>query len=155
MPKEGFEIVRIPADIHVIPHLNVTTKSRMTAHDYVIADLAVMSDMTVSEENVVRANLRSILGVCSYVGGDIFTKHVSISHPKLGLTALILEVVRHTSDECVRMNIVLFTENDVPLHCSMVTNPATISYGSVGTDVAERFNHDVLSQFGTLFYDCL
>jgi hypothetical protein len=127
----------------------------MAAHDQVIADYAVMGHMTISEENVVRANLRSILGVCRYVGGDVFTKHISISHPKLRLAALILEVVRHTSDECVRMNIVLFTENDVPLHCSMVTNPATISYGSVGADVAERLNHDVLSQFGTLFYDCL
>jgi hypothetical protein len=127
----------------------------MAAHDQVIADYAVMSHMTISEENVVRANLRSILGVCRYVGGDVFTKHVSIPHPKLGLTTLILEVVRHASDECVRMNIVLFTENDVPLHRRVVANPATISYGSVGTDVTERLNHDVLSQFGTLFYDCL
>jgi hypothetical protein len=121
----------------------------------VIADYAVMGHMTVSEENVVRANLRSILGICSYVGGDVFTKYISISYPELRLATLILEVVRHASDECVRMNIVLFTENDVPLHRRMVANPATISYGSAGSDVTERLNHDVLSQFGTLFYDCL
>jgi len=127
----------------------------MAAHDQVIADYAVVGHMTISEENVVRANLRSILGVCSYVGGDIFTKYISISYPELGLATLILEVMRHTSDECVRMNIVLFTENDVPLHRCVVANPATISYGSVGTDVTERLNYDVLSQFGTLFYDCL
>jgi hypothetical protein len=127
----------------------------MAAHDQVIADYAVMGHMTISEENVVRANLRSILGIGSYVGGDVFTKYISIPHPKLGLAALVLEVVRHASDECVRMNIVLFTENDVPLHRRVVANPATISYGSVGTDVTERLNHDVLSQFGTLFYDCL
>jgi len=127
----------------------------MTAHDDVIADLAVMSDMTVSEKNVVRTNLRSILGVCSHMSGNVFSKYVSIPHPKLGLATLILEVMRHTSDECVRMNVVLFTENDVPLHCRVVANPATFSYRSVGTDVAERLNHDVLSQFSTLFYDCL
>jgi hypothetical protein len=127
----------------------------MAAHDQVIADYAVVGHMTISEENVVRANLRSVLGVCSYVGGEVFTKHVSIPYLELGLTTLILEVVRHTSDECVRMNIVIFTEDDEPLHRRVVANPATISYGSAGADVTERLNHDVLSQFGTLFYDCL
>jgi hypothetical protein len=127
----------------------------MAAHDQVIADYAVMSNMTISEENVVRANLRSILGVCGHVSGNVFTKYISIPYPKLGVTTLILEVMGHTSDKGVRMYIVLFTENDIPLHRRVVANPATISDGDLGTDITECLNHDALSQFGILFYDCL
>jgi hypothetical protein len=118
---------RIPTDVDVIPYHHMPSKSRMAAHYYVIADYAIMSDMTVSEKNVVRANLSRILGVCSHVSGDVFTKNIAIPHPELGLTTLIFKVMRHTSDKCIGMNIVLFAENEVTLYRRVMANPASIS----------------------------
>ena len=74
-----------PADVYMVGDHHVTTQRGMTAHDEMIPDLAVMSDVTVGQKHVVRADARLVFGIGRNMSSHVFAKDVPVAYFSLGL----------------------------------------------------------------------
>ena len=65
-----------------------------------------MSDMTVGQKHIVRADDRLVFGIGRNMSSHVFAKDVPVAYFQLGPASGKLQVVRHPTDQGIGMDLV-------------------------------------------------
>lgn len=92
---------RPPPDVYVISYLDVPSQSGVTAHDQMVSDFTVVSDVTVGKKDVVGADASGIIGLGGDVSRNVLAKDVVVPDLKSGFPAFVFQIMRQAADHGV------------------------------------------------------
>lgn len=141
------------SDDGAVFHGDVASKGSDVGHHNVIAELAIVRDVGVGEEVIVRTNYSSITVVGGAVDGDVFAKGVVVADAGVGGATGMFEVLRLEANAGEGVDCVGFAQlgvagdDDVGMKSATLAKCDIRANDTVGTNVA------TFGDPGTLFDD--
>ena len=109
-----------------------------TGHDDVVAEDAIMRDMRVDDEQVVRADHRGVAVVRRAMNGHAFAKNIVVANFQARDAALVFQVLRLHADGGERENLIPPPQPGVAVHDHMRMQFAFVAQRDVFADDAIR-----------------
>lgn len=131
-------------DDRVIVHLDVAGESHRVRENDMIADLAVMSDVRITKEQIVRPDPSGQAVVGATVDGRIFPENVVIANFEIRWLAHILEILGFSTDDCEGKKFIALPDFRVSLHHDMGVQHAALTQLDIRPDDAKWTDPDVL-----------
>ncbi len=135
-------------DDSVVLDGDMAGEAAVVREDIVIPHLAVMSDVGVAEEKIVRADAGGQFLVGAAVDGTVFAKSVVIAHFQCGWFANVFEILGFPSDDSEGKELVSFSESRGALDDYVGVEHAFVAQGDICTDGAIGADPNVFSEFG-------
>ena len=137
---------RAPAEIDVVAANDVAGKSRLRAHDEVVADDAVVRDVRVGENVVIVAERRPFAFLRAAVNGYVFAEDVAVADFRADAAAVMLQVLRLPADNGKGENFVVFTHDGVAFDTGVVVNNRSRAERDFAADVGVGSDFDIFSE---------
>ena len=128
----------IAAQNRVIFHHDMSRQPGVTGHDDVIAENAVMRDVDVGEEKIVRADHGGIAVVGGAMNRDAFAKHIAVADLQPRDAAFPFQVLRLLAEGGERENFILLAELRVAVNDDVRMQLAIVAERDVFADDAIR-----------------
>jgi hypothetical protein len=125
-----------------IADLHPPGEQSTTAHDDLIADPAVVSDMRVVHDEVVVANHGYFAPLASAMNSGTFAKHVAIADSHSARQTRVREVLRFISDHRGRMNHIVRSDLGIAENRHVADEPCARTDSDFALEQTERPNLD-------------
>ena len=129
---------RRDADDRMIFHRDVAGQGCAVRHDDVAADDAIVRDVTVGQNVIMRTDARRVAVTGGAVNGDVFAQRVMVADFGAGDAALPFQILRLQSDAGERKNFISFPQPGVPVNDHVRMQPAIVAERDVLADDAIR-----------------
>lgn len=113
-----------------------------------VPELAVVGDVRVAEQQVVRPDPRRQTLVSAAVNGAVFPEHIVIADFKMRWLALILEVLGLAANDGKGEKLISLSEFRMALQNDMRMEHAVVTECDIRTNDAIRTDADIASQRG-------
>jgi hypothetical protein len=117
---------------------DVARERRDVGHDDVAAEHAIVRDVAVGEDVIVRADARDFAVARRAVNGDVFAKSVFIADFRARDAAFPFQVLRLQADARERKNFIFFAELRVAVNDDVRMQFAAVAERDVFADDAIR-----------------
>ena len=107
---------RQPADHRMVLHGHVPGQRRDVGHDDVVAQRAIVRDVAVGQDVIVRADARDLAVAGGAVDGDVFAKGVVVADFRARDAALPFQVLRLQPDAGERKNFIFLAQRRVAVN---------------------------------------
>ena len=129
---------RQPANHRMILDRHVARERRDVGHDDVVAQRAIVRDVAVGEDVIVRADARDFAVAGRAVNGDVFAEGVAVADFGARDAALPFQILRLQPDAGERKNFVVLSEFRVAVNDDVRMQFATVAERHVFADDAVR-----------------
>ena len=132
----------------VIIHLNVASEGHRIRQDDMIANLAVMGDMPIAKEQIMRADAGGGIRMGATVDRGVFPENIVVANFKISGIAHILEVLCFATNGGKGEKLIPASEFRVAFNDDMRVQDTIIAELDICTNDTKRANADIASQRG-------
>jgi len=115
--------------------------------DDVIPELAIVGDVRVAEEKIVRADRRRDFAVRAAMDGSVFAEDIVIADDEKGRLTDVFEVLGFSADRCEGEELVVLADFRRAIDHDMRVEHAFITKLDIRADDAKRADADVVADF--------
>jgi hypothetical protein len=144
---------RASADTGIVLNCDVARKDG-PAHYYVISDNAIVSNMTVAQNVIVRSKPRHFPVASGAVDTDVFANRVIVANFRPGNTTHPFQVLGFKADADVRKKFVFLSNFGVAINDNMRMELALSSKRNVLADDAKRADFAARANLGFWMNNC-
>ena len=135
-------------DNHFTGHLN------RIAHDDIVADIAVVSNVAIGHDHAVLANLGDKLRGRAAMYGNAFVQLSAIADFYGRIFAFELKVLRNGGYACSGEDVDILSDSGTREYGDIVLEDGAVANDSVGIDTAEGADFHVFTNLGAFFNIC-
>lgn len=132
------------ADDRMVFDGDMTCRAREGGHDDVVAEAAVMCDMGIGLQHIIRADARLAVFPSRSVNGDVFTDEVVVSDDNGAVFVCKFQILRVFPNDRMRINVILFAHADILRDDSMRSDDGAFADLAVFSDVGISTDDDIL-----------
>lgn len=126
---------------------DVAAESAVVGENDVIAHLAVVRDVRVAQEKIVRANARGRVGMGAAMDGRVFAEHVAVPDLEISRLAFVLEILGLAADRSEGEKLVVLSYAGGTVEDDVGVKNAVIADLHSRADDAIRSDPDVRAEF--------
>ena len=145
---------RQPADHRVILDRHMARERRDIGHDDAMAERAIMRDVAIGENMIVRAYARDFAVTGRAVNRDIFAKRVPVADFRARDAAFPFQILRLQSNARERKNFISFSQLRVAINNDMRMKFTLLAQRDVFADHAVRPDLAAGAEFRLGMDDC-
>lgn len=113
-----------------------------------IAQLAIMRDMGIAQQQVVGTDPRRHIAMRAAVDGGIFPENIVVAHLEVSRVAEILQILSLSTDHREGEKLVATPDFRMPFDHDVGMQNAVVANLNVGSDQAKRSDPDIVPESG-------
>ena len=135
-------------DCDRIRNVDMPAQHGAVGHDQVITDLAIMGNMHTSHQKAVITKLGDpVFLFARAIDRDTFADRIVIANQNTGSASTETDILGFTTNDGARMDMIMTAHDDSSLDHHVAFKGCIVPNLHIGTDVAERTNLDVITEF--------
>lgn len=132
------------ADDRMVFDSDMTCRAREGGHDDVVAEAAVMCDMGIGLQHIIRADARLAVFPSRSVNGDVFTDEVVVSDDDGAVFVCKFQILRIFPNDRMRINVIFFAHADILRDDRVRSDDGAFADLAVFSDVGISTDDDIL-----------
>ena len=120
--------------------VDVPRQQRAVGQDYMVADGAIVRDVRVRHEKIVRADDRVLGGFVRAVNRDVFAKNILVADAQPRRLALVFQILRRVANHAARVEPVAGANRRQPGEINVRPDDAVRAQLNTGVNHGERLD---------------